>query len=451
MQRRQVKDQPASIMARPAAPRYAAIALVMAVFVGLVLRFDRGSGTDLTASYISCRLMVQGQPAHLYSANSVDFNEVSDPLWQQIARDRGIPSTTVLSAFVQTPLWPYVLKPLCGPLRFGPFQALFAVLAAVGFAALLWLAAALWAPRCFTPLWMAVMALLWLRADPLRDAMQLTQTHIFFLLLTLAAIVLAQRGRPALAGVLLASACIVKITPGLLVIYWLLRGYYKAAFSFILSLLGLTLLTVVLTGPHVFGAYLHSMKSMGDVLLLSRNNQSFAAWWAGFSLPAASGLSFHIYRLPAALKVLSLLLAVASTCLGAWCDRHLPRDSRTVPYGALLAIVGATLFTPIAWTHYFIFLAVPCILLLDRWLETGAWPLAAVIAIVFVLMDVPWLARHAAYLHLHFPDIVRGDFYAGLVCLVALAWLSVRPQLSTPGSEPPSSAHQPPYVAARAL
>jgi hypothetical protein len=400
------------------------IALILALFSVAVMTLDGSSGTDLTASYISCRLIQSGQPSHLYAHDDTSFNAISDPVWTTIAQTSGVPASTIVVPFVQTPMWPYLLQPLCRSTNFPSFNLIFRIVLCVCLAALIWITGYYWAPRFFKPLWVSLFVAAWLRADPLHDAVQLTQTHIIFLLLTFLAVLWARSGRPVWAGISLAAAAAVKITPGAMIVYWLMMKQKKAALTFVACSIVIVSLTVLAVGHTIMTDYVHSMSRASNVLLLSEGNQSFAAWWMGDFVLKNEALGFRTLPLPAALKVVCLGLVVASTLIGGYCDRQLSGISRSLPpYGAVFAVLGATVFTPIAWAHYYVILVVPLILLLDEFLRRRSYAVLLLVGSIFFFANYPLVLRHAGYMHLTAPNIVRGQFYAGILAMAAMLLL----------------------------
>jgi hypothetical protein len=419
------------------------IFLILLLTAAAILRFDGAGGTDASASYVACRLVFTGESTHLYAYDPVWYNLVSDPAWDHVVQTMGFPPNMLLSPFVQTPLWPYVLQPLCATTSFVLFNHIFAAVLALCFVGLIWLTGRYWAPRFFTPLWVLVMAALWLRADPLREAMLLTQTHAIFLLLAVLAVLCAQRGRPWLAGALLACAAVVKITPAALMVYWLVTGKRKAAFSCAVSLVVLTALTVVLLGHDVSLAYLHSMTRVSNILLISPGNESLAAWWLGRYHPE----SFRILPLPTAMKLLAYGLILLCALLGGYADRRregLPtsrpqpksHDSRNPPYGAVLVLLGASILTPIAWDHYMVLLVVPLILLLDDALRRRSYGPVLFFAAIYLLANSKLLLRQLQHLHLPALRLPHSGFYAAVLAMAALFLLGRWRERQIPSSRP---------------
>ncbi len=326
-----------------------------------------------------------------------------------------------------------MLQPAYASMQFSTFNDIFRVILAVCFAALIWLTGRYWTRRFFEPQWVLLVAVLWVRADPIRDAMELTQTHVIFVLLSVLAILLARSNRPVGAGILLAVAAAVKITPGVLLIYWLLTKQRKAALSFVLASATLFVAPTFLTGPATMVGYLHSMARVSNILLLAKGNQSMAAWWMGLLYSKNQPLTFHPLHLPTTLKLVCSSLVVLSALLGSYLDRQreAPPGEPAVPYGAIFTLLGATVFTPIAWSHYYLILVIPLILMLDEYLRHRSYPLICLFVFIVALANSPNLLRHAGYLHLPVPDLVRGQFYAGVLAMAALYLLYRRKKDAT--------------------
>ena len=161
------------------------------------------------------------------------------------------------------------------------------------------------------------------------------------------------------------------------------------------------------------------------MLLVSWNNQSLAALWMAPSYPASEIQVWHSLPLPKAVKLISVLLSLACTIAGGYLDRRASaKNAAAPPYGAAIAILGATMFTPLAWTHYYVVLIFPLILMLGAILEKRSLLLLAIVVLVVGLnFDTQTMGGVLERYRL-FP-IVRAQFYSGLLCLVGLVLLSL--------------------------
>ena len=404
---------------------------VLALFVlAGVLSFRDAQGDDLASSYIGCRLIASQDADHLYSYDPTNFaavgpDEPGNP-WQDAADQGGFDG--FLHPYVQTPLWAWSLQPLCTHTRFASFKSIFALLTMLAFAAFLWLVALFWAPNLARPAPLALLALGLFLAEPFRYAMRLMQTHILLMLLAVVALILAERRRPLLAGLCLALAAAVKITPAVLLLYWLITGRRRAAASMVLWSAALAALTLVTTGPEVMHAYLADLHRISNVLLLSQNNQSFAAWAMSFFYPPTEIALFHMLPLTPAIRLASAGLMVACTAAGGWIDRRTEARSEPPTHrGAAMGLLAATLFAPIAWTHYSFILLIPFVALAQRYRSQPSRFLLACLAVIAVLNFRP-LATDVAEMHIGTLGIIRGQFFAGILSLIALGAVSWKHQ-----------------------
>ena len=196
--------------------RNSQIAIFVVLFLfGLLsaVRHFSSPGADLSSSYYGCRLLATYQDEHIYSRDPVNYDRVGDPVWDHLAARTGFSAVRILHPYVQTPLWAFALRPLCTTLAFPAFNDIFLFLLAFSLVGTIWLVARFWAPRTFHPGWIALICAALYLTEPYKYAFMLTQTHMIFVLLTAAALLLAQRGAPIWAGLLLAAAAAIKITP----------------------------------------------------------------------------------------------------------------------------------------------------------------------------------------------------------------------------------------------
>lgn len=391
---------------------------------------DRVDGDDLSSSYVGCRLIAAGQQTHLYAHDPQNFAAIGpDNPWQNAADQGGY--TAFLHPYVQTPLWGYALLPLCRHTSWDGFEWIFAVLALLSFAALVFLVALYWAPTLLRPApLVCVLVVLWF-FSPFRYSMALMQTHIFFVLAMVAAVMLADRDRPLAAGLLLAFAATVKITPGVLVVYWLVRRQWKAAAYAVAWSAALWITTRLIAGPELMATYSATIDRVSHTLLPAMNNQSLAAWWMDFFIHVKFD-SFRPLPLPNALRLVCSGLLVVTAAAGGTIDRRRERGSDAptsnagtlAPIGALLTMVGATTFAPIEWTHYSIVLIVPLMVFAQvAWTRRMPWLWAVMVLIV--LLNLPPLAQDPFALQMGRFAILRSHFYSEVLCLVALIAIAI--------------------------
>ena len=399
--------------------------------------FWNARGDDLASSYVGCRVLASGAGASLYSYDPVNFASIRDPdpVWAQAAARGGYGGW--LHPYVQTPLWAWLLRPLCNGTQWPAFKHLFVLLSLGSIAGYVLLVARYWTPRLFGPVAFTCIFLALSLSEPFLFAMQLVQTHALLLLLTIAGIVLAQRDRPVAAGLCVACAAAIKITPGILLVYWLANRRWRAALSLLLWSGLLLAGTRIIAGGSLFGDFTTSMHRVSQVLLVSENNQSLVAWFMDRFFTPDEVFDVNAFALPSALRLVSTALMVLCSAAGGLLDLPVQShaastptaESMGVPYGAGITLIAMTLFAPIAWTHYFIVMAIPLMMLtqaaLNRKPSRIAWMIAALTIASAALLYRP-LAPDVINMELSDYAVLRGTFYAGILCLIALLALSWR-------------------------
>lgn len=399
------------------------VLLALFVAVGL-LRYWNDDAEDLASSYVGCRLLGEHHADALFNYDPENFAGIGPGhLWQNTGAAHGF--TGFLHPYVQTPLWGYSLQPLCMHTNFPAFSRIFLLLILLCFAATIYAIARYWAPSLFHPLPVAVILMCLWFSQPFGYAMFLMQTHALYVFMTVASLILAERDRPISAGFLLAGAAAVKVTPGFLILYWLLTRRWKATASTLVWSAVLMLLTVAAVGPHLVAVYLASLHRISRVLLVSLNNQSFAASLMGRFHPEDDLYDVDIFALPTSVRLGSAALLVGFTALGGWIDRRRRALSgglnpARVPIGAAMALVAATIFAPIAWTHYFVILLAPLMLLWEEWRRWRAWWIAVAVLVITILNYQP-LATKVITMDSGPISLMRGQFYAGVLSLLAIA------------------------------
>ena len=397
----------------PAATRrLTSLVLVRLAYVALVATISAGQpGWDLTASYIAGGLVASGQFSAIYDqADGLSARQTSSA-WPAAARQAGV-DPGLLTAYIQTPLWAWIISPLAAHLSFTAFKILFAILSAAAVVALAGVSADLWAPSLSGPAWQAGLLFGSLLTTPFVSAMALGQVQAIFLCLAVAAAAAALRGRPLLAGALLAGAASVKITPGWLALAWLAAGRHRAAAAFAGTMALLTAASVLISGPAVFTAYVHTLVTLGHTATLSYNNDSLAAVLLGARLTPDAAFRFAPIPMPIWATALSLLALSASAIYAGLADRKVGAGHQT---GAIFALVSATAFSPLAWNHYFIVLLLPAMLFLAQPRHRLAW--AALTALIVALNMPPLGYAIGGSLG---AVARRTPFWAAVLCLVVM-------------------------------
>ena len=393
---------------------------IWALFTGWVLSAcSVFPGWDLTASFVAGRLVGSAHTNALYQLADPAAPTWPNALWIDTARQGGI-ADGMVTPYVQTPLWAWLLSPLATRLHFASFKAVFAALLGLSVIVMLQAAARQWSPRMAASGWQVALLSALGVSVPFIQALVMCQTHVIFLCLTILAACSCLRGRQVTAGILLALAACVKLTPAWLLLTWLAAGRWRASASFMATSAALAAGTLLVTGQGTASEYVHVLRQYGQTVYLSFNNDSFATVMLHGQLSQATAFAFRPVTLPAWLGLLSAALTALAALAGGWMDR---RDRRRHgQFGAVITLVAATALAPLAWNHYFVLLVVPAMIFLQAWLDGRGrvWIAPAMLVLVLTVWPMAYTAGAPISVVAR-----RSEFWAAMLCVAGLARLAV--------------------------
>lgn len=173
------------------------------------------------------------------------------------------------------------------------------------------------------------------------------QLNCLLLLLLTTAWVANRRDYQAAAGVAAGTAAAAKLFPGLLLVYFVATRRWRAALFTAITGLALNLFALTVLGPDAYRSYLRDVMPSLDVFRASWLNVSLTGYWTRL------GITFDT----PALKWVALACQLAVFAGVWWVGRRAAdRDARDRAFA--LTVFGMLLASPIAWTHYFVFLPV---------------------------------------------------------------------------------------------
>lgn len=344
-----------------------ALALVLLGLWAAVTTWQRWGAwpEDLSALYIAGWLWHTGQGALLYDAPPAFFGGAAES-WRSAMQALGVADRTTFP-YVYPPLWAVLAAPLTG--RLSP-QAFFDLAAAVQIpmlAASAWLAGRLIRPATMpVSVWCAIsLATLSLSMQAHLSILHLQPT-ITVGFLTLLAMERLGAGRPVAAGIALAVAAAIKLTPAAFVFLFLLDRQWRALAAFAVAGAALGLLSVALAGWPAHQAFLASLAHVKSVAYLIAINTSILP--AALALGSALGLmptvdpaaTSHVYTsVPIWLRptiAVAALTVVAAFARALWpLPGPLRRSLGLLSLSIILALAG-----PLGWLHYYV---VPMLLL----------------------------------------------------------------------------------------
>ena len=197
--------------------------------------------------------------------------------------------------------------------------------------------------------------------------------------------------RPVPFGVVGALGAAIKLQPGLVLVWALLKGRFRAVIAGGVVLLALAAVTTALAGPTAWTDFLTLIRTVSDPI---RTEHNFT--------PGAIAFQVGLPAETAALLQVVNTVAVAVLMLASirWA---------TDEASYLIAVIASQLVSPILWDHYAMLLLLPVAYLLSagRWWAAviplaAAWPLVDVTppllypAAFWVTLVAVFLVGHAA-------------------------------------------------------
>jgi alpha-1,2-mannosyltransferase len=243
-------------------------------------------------------------------------------------------------------------------------------------------------------------------SEPVTRTLFYGQVNLALLALVLWDATLPQQSR--LRGIGIGLAAALKVTPGLLAVYLLLTGRFRAAVvagaTFLATLLVTTLVDADATWSY-WTRHLWDVSRMGR--LENSANQSVRGWLVR---------AHHARDIPPAELLLVAIVLVVGLSIAVLAYRRLGEA-----WGLLAAAVTGLLVSPISWSHHWVW-CVPILALL--WCQARVWVIPTLL--VFWSYAV-WLVPHGDEVELTLGglDVARSGAYVafglGFLALTAVA------------------------------
>ncbi|WP_164736742.1 glycosyltransferase family 87 protein [Pararhodobacter zhoushanensis] len=342
---------------RPLRFEFAICAALLGIWCILAVRFFLGNwAPDISAVYIAGWLWASGQESLIYAVPPGFFGGISDT-WHPVLTGLGIADLDSFP-FLYPPLWAVIAS--YGARATGPQQ--FADLVLIYHVVLLAFCVVL-AGRIARPAsvswsaWTLIGIALLSLSTPALHALLQNQPTITVTFLILASVDRLLADKAASAGVLLALAAAIKLTPIVFVLIFVLDRQPKAVVAFGVAGALLAATSVALAGWPLHRAFLDTMAAMGWQTSFGAFNPTLG----NALLPLLSALGAipelqhptDVVTIPAALGIglrLATLGFVTAVVFWFW---QLPRRERLV-LGLTALSIAVPLFGPIGWQHYYV-------------------------------------------------------------------------------------------------
>lgn len=282
------------------------------------------------------------------------------------------------------------------------------------------------------PYWMIALGIL-LNLDPVLDSLLLGQLDAVILLLIVISFVAYRHQRHLISGSSLGLAAMIKFSPALLTLYFLLKRQLRVFVSSLAAVFFIGLVSLVLVGlddHRVFVTDILPTLLSGSAQL---DNQSLNGFFNRLFLERT--FITELVGAPPLPQVQVLTLASSMLLLGAtiYLIRGRMRSSTHLGFDLEYSLVVITLplLSSIAWHHYMTWYVLPFFILLNpklhyRLSKRARRSVRALSALVFVILAIP-LSAYA-------PNVLQGPaklllslrLYAGLALFGIFAYLVAR-------------------------
>lgn len=376
------------------------------------------TGSDLAPFYLGCRLVSNGESSHLYDHDPEQFNLLPSAIWRAEALKTDYFGN--LHPYVQAPLLVRVLEPVCTTLSFESFLLVFKTAIVVSLAVIVNLISKNYAPQFLRPFYLAILLLATYFSTPYQYLLRLAQPHIIIVAMTIASLIFAEARKKHAAGILLAIAAFIKISPGFVALYWLAKKNYQALISFLFFGLILVVSSSLVMGFESTVEYAKNLHRISNTLLIAFNNQSYAAWIMYGERSPNELFGWYSYPLPMFVKLISLSLLCLVIVLAAVSSSIYQNTRMAHAFGAATTLVAICVFTPLSWSHYYIVMIFPVMLLIQARVKGSIFAALVIVALNFEPLSLdqirPVLDSYV---------LVRSQFLSGVFFIFASALAAI--------------------------
>ncbi|MBC2682347.1 DUF2029 domain-containing protein [Corynebacterium sp. 4HC-13] len=320
---------------------------VIAGLVNVLYWSGRQQPDDWSSLWIAGVLVKNGNSAHIYDFDPIDFAAWSGPAWQKVIETNEL--SPYPHPFVHIPGVAYIIAPFT---HFLSFEDSVMCLTALCGACLPLLVSASWTlwSRTTLPLHILLAATIaaWY-TTAFQTGMWLGQTTPIILTMTVCGIA-AARHHPLTAGVLLGLAGIVKLTPlGLIPLMLVFRHYRRSAVATTVTAALAALASLTVGGRELFATWLDRIHRLSDSVVVSGANRSFAS--AALRDKSTAGpVAPLVDDIPNFVSVIPIAIAVILFAAIIWAASR--QHQQAAPLILIGAYATATATSSLMWHHY---------------------------------------------------------------------------------------------------
>jgi alpha-1,2-mannosyltransferase len=334
-----------------------AAALFVKAFVVDYWDYD---ASDLEPIVVGGLLLERGQADHLYDHDRHWYNRLDSEPHVTAASELGVRSDP--RPYVMPPAIAVAAEPLTGVsyVVLGRVLLIANLLSVLGAVLLLDRHFRL---RLATPLGGAAVLVFLHQFEPMRAAAELGQTTPLVLLAIVGAFVLDARDRQVGAGLALAFATALKLTPGLFIVALLVARRWRAVAAFVAATAAMLGIGLIGAGVTATGTWIERMVELSTQSFPAFNSQSLGAFLLRFERPMQEMFSWKLFTLAPAYRLASFALLATGVAACVWIQRRAREDvRRDLIWSVCIVLVLAV--PSISWNHYYLYVLLPaaCVL-----------------------------------------------------------------------------------------
>jgi hypothetical protein len=279
------------------------------------------------------------------------------------------------------------------------------------------------------PYWMIAVALV-LNLDPVLDSLLLGQLDAILLLLMVISFYAYRHGRDFIAGSPLGLAAMIKFSPFLLAMYFLLKREIRVFAATVAAILATGTLSLMAAG---FDAHWVFITDTLPTLLAGSaqmENQSLNGFFNRVFLDGEfiTGLMAAPPLPQARFLTLASSILIVGVTFYLLHRRLASRTDLRFDLEFSLVVITLPLLSSIAWHHYQTWYVLPLLVLLNPKLGDGLpkrarWTVTALFALCFLILSIPVTAYAPSFLEGPAKLIISMRLYSGLALFALFAYL----------------------------
>lgn len=275
---------------------------------------------------------------------------------------------------------------------------------------------------------------------PSRSSLGLGQSDIAIFFLMTALFWAYSRDRELVAGIALGLAILTKLTPGVLIIYWLWKREFRIAVYSVVSAGIVVLATLPFVGLDVWRQFVTEVFPALSTGTGYADNQTLPGLINRIMLDPRFSQGLRSAPNVPIVRIVTFATELAVLAIALWFTRGRVTYRRSLRLALELStwLIVLLVISPIAWDHYFTWLLMPITVILAALLNSQlSWFRATALITAFVIGL--WLVNTPVATFINNPDVwQRSPLLYG--SLIILGILFERLETSRAGKEPQARA-----------